>query len=228
MKIMIRNFLLTVCISLLFAGNTLAQPGETTEIIFPTLGNCYLCKLRIEGKLNLTPGVVSAEWDYNTKVTTVEYDESVTDPFQIMHSVADTGHDTEWYPAPDSMYALLIGTCCEYERTIDYTNVQIGYLSLMGLWVYPVGVNEVSEQVSVSIYPTVVSESISVDLKGLISGKSVVLTIYAMNGAKTCQQELSGDQGNRIDLSSLANGQYLAVVSSGKQVLSKTKLILTH
>ena len=138
---MIKNLLLTVCLSIFMASGILAQSPETEEIEFPALGNCYLCKVRIEAKLNLLDGVTSSNWDYNTKVTTVEYDESVTDPFEIMQAVADTGHDTEWYPAPEEMYALLIGTCCEYERTINYSTVQIGYLSLMGIWVFPCGYN---------------------------------------------------------------------------------------
>ncbi|MFC2102516.1 T9SS type A sorting domain-containing protein [Bacteroidota bacterium] len=225
---MIRNFLLTICFSLFLTGSILSQPAESTEIIFPTLGNCYLCQLRIEAKLYLTEGVLSAKWDYETKVTTVEYDETITDPFQIMQAVADTGHDTEWYPAPDEMYALLIGTCCEYERTIDYTNVEIGYLSLMGLWVYPVGLPEVSGNLTVSVYPTIGSGVIEVNMKGSLPTQSAILTIYSISGKILYRDELSALSGNRVDLTSLANGQYLAVISSDTEILSKTKLIITH
>ncbi|MBE0647394.1 MAG: hypothetical protein IH596_06400 [Bacteroidales bacterium] len=209
-------------------GTLMAQSHSNMVIQFQTLGNCAICKIRIEAKLALTEGVIAADWDYNNDVTTVEYDEEVTDAFQIMHAVADTGHDTEWYAAPDSMYALLIGSCCEYERTINYSNVQIGYLSLMGLWVYPVGITEIREPVSVSLYPTIASDAISVELKGSMLDQNALLTIYSMKGTKMCEHNLAASEGNRIDVSSMANGQYLAVVSIGSEICSRTKIIITH
>ena len=105
-------------------------------IYFPVLGNCYLCQLRIEEAVNNLDGIESVNWSYDTKITTVTYDDGVTDAYEMMHAISAVGHDTEWYPAPDSAYYTLVGTCCEYERTNDYTNVQIGYLSLMDLWVF--------------------------------------------------------------------------------------------
>ena len=179
---MTRNLLLTICLSVIVASGIFAQPVESTQITFPTLGNCYLCKLRIEGKLNLTEGVLSSDWNYDTKVTTVEYDESITDAFQIMQAIADTGHDTEWYRAPDDLYALLIGTCCEYERTIDYTNVQIGYLSLMGIWMFPVGITEPVNPYMVSVYPSVGDGNVTLDFGGELPHQEAFLKIYSMNG----------------------------------------------
>lgn len=222
----------TICTLILamFTGmvTLLAQSLNTSEIQFVTLGNCAICKIRIETKLSHTTGIVFAEWDYNTDVTTVQYNNEETDAFQIMHAIADTGHDTEWYPAPDSMYALLIGSCCEYERTIDYTNAQIGYLSLMGLWVYPVGVQEAGQPVSVSIYPSVGTGLVTVDVNDPLSFREAFLTVYSVNGRVAYRGRLFGKSGIRVDLTSLAKGQYLAVVSSGSEIFSTSKLILTH
>ncbi|MFH1297851.1 MAG: hypothetical protein ABIJ04_11380 [Bacteroidota bacterium] len=225
---MIRTSLLTVCLTILLAEGIVAQPGESMQIIFPTLGNCYLCKLRIEAKLNLTEGVISDEWDYITKVTTVEYDETVTDAFQVMHAIADTGHDTEWYPAPDSMYALLIGTCCEYERTINYANVQIGYLSLMGIWVWPLGVQTVPASYHVSVFPSVGQGIITLDFGDRVPLQEAVLTLYSMNGRKVYQRRLPQQSRIVLDLTTLGGGQYLASVTLRDEILLKSKLIINH
>ena len=225
---MIKNLLLTVCLSVFLTGSIFAQPAEAEEIIFPALGNCYLCKVRIEAKLNLTEGVLSSNWDYNTKITTVEYDETVTDPFEIMQAVADTGHDTEWYPAPDDMYALLIGSCCEYERTIDYTNVQIGYLSLMGIWVFPVGVAETEDPYHLSIYPSVGAGIVTLDFGNRLPLQEPILSLYSMSGRLVYQSKLALQSRSRLDLTSIANGQYLAVVTINNEILNKSKLIISQ
>lgn len=209
-------------------GTLMAQSSYPMEIQFTTLGNCAICKTRIEAKLSLTEGVISADWDYSNDVTTVVFDDEVTDAFQIMQAIADTGHDTEWYRAPDSLYALLIGTCCEYERTIDYTNVQIGYLSLMGIWVYPVGVTETPDSREVSIYPSVGTGTLTVDPGEAAGNQESILMIYSITGRKVYHCELDLTSVNRIDLTFLVDGQYLAVISAGSEILSKAKLIITH
>jgi len=219
------TLILTIFIGL---GTLMAQSQSNTVIQFQTLGNCAICKIRIEAKLARTEGVVAADWDYNNDVTTIEYDESVTDAFQIMHAIADTGHDTEWYAAPDSMYALLIGSCCEYERTINYSNVQIGYLSLMGLWVFPVGVDESLDVGETRIYPTIGAGMMTVDLGNSLFAGDAILTVYSMDGRQAYRCTFSGKSRARVDLTSLSKGQYLAVISSGSEILSTSRLILTN
>ena len=140
--------------SLFFMLNPGVLKADTTTVYFPTLGNCYLCKLRIEECVNKLEGIEEVTWDYNTDITTVTYEETITDPYIIMDAIALVGHDTEWFPAPDSSYQTLVGTCCEYERTMDYTNVQIGYLSLMDLWVFPVGIDDPEPLQELSINPS--------------------------------------------------------------------------
>jgi|GEM_PF-547322 len=225
---MMRNILLTIALVCFLAGGITAQPKLAAEIQFVTLGNCAICKIRIESKLALTGGVISADWDYNNDVTTVVYDDQVTDAFQIMQAIADTGHDTEWYRAPDSLYALLIGSCCEYERTINYSNVQIGYLSLMGIWVYPVGVSEIKKSCKVSIYPSIGSGVVTVDVKESRPDQDAVLAIYSISGRKVFQDKLAGRQGNTLDLTFLSNGKYVAVVTSGNEIVYKSNLIIIH
>ena len=94
--------------------------ADSTTVAFGTLGNCSICKDRIEGAVKQVPGVISVSWKIISDVTTVTYDSTVTDVYIIMHVIANVGHDTEWFPAPDSAYNLLKGTCCEYQRTNNY------------------------------------------------------------------------------------------------------------
>lgn len=217
-------------IFLLVVSSVLILPGSAAsmEIIFPTLGNCYLCKLRIEAKLANTEGVITADWNYETKVITVVYDENVTDAFEIMHSIADTGHDTEWYPAPDSMYALLVGTCCEYPRTIDYTQVEIGYLSLMGIWVWPLIVDDSETRLRLSIFPSVTQGQITLDFTEIPPVPGAVLTLFSMNGRQVYRRLLPLQSRILLDLSSLSSGQYLTVVTHSDGIIMKSKLIINH
>ena len=89
-----------------------ATPGMTTK--FKVLGNCGMCEKRIE-KAAKIKGVSSAEWDVETKMLTVSFDETKTKPSKIHAAVAAAGHDTEKVKADDKVYANLHG-CCQYER----------------------------------------------------------------------------------------------------------------
>jgi len=216
--------------SLIFiALMTVDQPvisGVPFTISFTTLGNCYICKIRIETKVNQVEGVISSEWDYVSKVTTVTYDDGVTDAYQIMHAIADTGHDTEWFRAPDSMYALLIGSCCEYPRTIDYTNVQIGYLSLMGIWLYPLGVQQNRHESNFTIFPTVGNGLIHIKEPAENVLGSVTIAVYSLSGGLVWSGIHVINTVETIDLSGLPKEQYLLVVQDGNRVISRSKILL--
>ena len=200
--------------------------GEPFTINFTTLGNCYICKIRIETKVNQLSGVISSEWDYITKVTTVTYDTEVTDAFQVMQTIADTGHDTEWYEAPDSMYALLIGSCCEYERTINYTNVQIGYLSLMGIWVYPLGTAENLNKPSFYLFPTVGDGLIHLQKGGDSPSGQVTVEVFSMAGKLVWTGLRNPDYGETINLTTIPGGQYIVTIHSGNSIVSRHRIVL--
>ncbi|MFH1160824.1 MAG: T9SS type A sorting domain-containing protein [bacterium] len=220
------RFLFPVMLVAIMAASQTVLSGEPYTITFTTLGNCYICKTRIETKVNQVEGVISSEWDYVSKVTTVTYDNGVTDAFQVMHAIADTGHDTEWFRAPDSMYALLIGSCCEYPRTIDYTNVQIGYLSLMGIWVYPLGVQEDRHTTSFTVYPTAGNGLIH--LRKPLDNKlvPVSISVYSMTGDLVWSDTRNVDVDATIDLTALSKGQYIVMTRNGNMVISKHQIFI--
>jgi len=209
---------------LLFSLTLIAQNKGSMEITFPVLGNCTVCQDRIESAVNRLIGIQSVSWDPATKVAVVKYLDTVMDAFQIMQAIAFVGHDTEWYPANDSAYNSLIGTCCEYERTNDYTNVQIGYLSLMGIWVSPLtGINSFTK-VQTNVFPTA-GHGIFHLRSGLASDLPLEAKVFSFNGQLLYSQKVQSGTDQIINIENLTNGQYLLVVSNKEAIVSESKLI---
>lgn len=221
----IKSILLIFFLGIITITSLSAQMRDNFTIQFVTLGNCYTCKLRIEAKLNTVPGISAAEYDAFTDITTVTYDDLITDAFIIMQAVADTGHDTEWFRAPDAAYELLIGTCCEYERTIDYTQAQVGYLSLMDLWMPHVSVGDQKESESVKVYPTASNATFNIDISKLADTKQTEIKVYTLSGSLLLTQQLSAENRNQIDLSFAPSGQYILTVSKPGTLISQSKIV---
>ncbi|MCC6279462.1 MAG: heavy-metal-associated domain-containing protein [Saprospiraceae bacterium] len=102
------------------SGNTtqaqagLSADGTTMTTKFKVFGNCGMCKKRIE-KAAKIDGVTAADWDVDSKILTIIFDETKVKPSQVHRAVAAVGHDTEKVKADDAVYANL-HECCQYER----------------------------------------------------------------------------------------------------------------
>lgn len=221
----IKSTLLTLFLGIIMITSLSAQMRDNFTIQFETLGNCYTCKLRIEAKLNTVPGISAAEYDPYTDITTVTYDDLITDAFIIMQAVADTGHDTEWFMAPDAAYELLIGTCCEYERIIDYTQVQVGYLSLMDLWMPHVSVGDQKDTESVRVYPTASTAAFNIDISELTDSKQTEIKVYSLSGSLLLTQQLTTENRNQIDLSFAPSGQYIITLTRPGKLIYQSKIV---
>lgn len=92
-----------------------AMPVGGVTDIFMVYGNCGMCERRIEGALSNVKGVYSGDWDVDTKVMTVKYDDGIISLDDIKKKVAEVGHDTDKFRARDEVYDNLPG-CCQYER----------------------------------------------------------------------------------------------------------------
>ena len=77
-------------------------------------GKCDKCKARI-GKIALTSGATTADWNVKTKLLTVNFDPARTSVDYISNKLAKAGYDTENYKAKDKAYNAL-PDCCKYER----------------------------------------------------------------------------------------------------------------
>ena len=104
---------LTIGLLLIASFSVFAQ-GLKTET-FKVFGNCGMCESRIEKAVSGLDGVTKADWDKETKMLDVSFDESKLKIDDIHKAVAIVGHDTEKEKASDNVYNALAG-CCKYER----------------------------------------------------------------------------------------------------------------
>ena len=97
-----------------------SMPGMNTggqnsmkQVTVKVAGNCEMCKERIETAAKSVTGVGSAEWSIETKKLNITYDENKTNLDAIEKAIAQSGHDTEKFRAPDDIYKSL-PECCLY------------------------------------------------------------------------------------------------------------------
>ncbi|NDP22577.1 MAG: efflux RND transporter periplasmic adaptor subunit [Paludibacter sp.] len=82
---------------------------------FKVSGNCDLCKDRIEKAAKSVDGVAAASWNVTDKMLKVQFDATKTNSDAIQKAVAQAGHDTEKFKAPDEVYNKL-PECCLYRK----------------------------------------------------------------------------------------------------------------
>ncbi|MBD1431166.1 carboxypeptidase-like regulatory domain-containing protein [Sphingobacterium litopenaei] len=110
MKLYIK--LIFIALFTVLTTNIFAQTDSTAT--FEVSGNCGMCKSRIEKAAKLT-GVESAIWNIEDHKITVKYNFSKVKLASIQQAIAQAGHDTPLFQAPDEVYNKL-HECCEYER----------------------------------------------------------------------------------------------------------------
>jgi Cu(I)/Ag(I) efflux system membrane fusion protein len=82
---------------------------------FKVYGNCEMCKARIEKAALSVKGVLSAEWNKETKIIQLVTENYGVDKKVISKAIASAGHDTEYETATDNAYNKL-PECCRYDR----------------------------------------------------------------------------------------------------------------
>ncbi len=88
-------------------------PKLTTTSI-KVFGECSSCKHRIQNALKVE-GIKAANWDENTELLTVQYNDKMIKLDKIHSLVAAVGHDTEKVKASELVYNAL-PDCCRYPR----------------------------------------------------------------------------------------------------------------
>jgi Cu(I)/Ag(I) efflux system membrane fusion protein len=86
------------------ASDGFTSNENLTKTEFKVSGNCDMCKERIETTAKAVAGVTSAEWNVDNKLLQVKFDASKTNSDGIQKAIAQAGHDTEKYIAPDEVY----------------------------------------------------------------------------------------------------------------------------
>jgi hypothetical protein len=108
MKTIITISLFFVIVSAVVAGTS------SKKSTFTVLGNCSMCKERIEDALAIDE-VTSASWNAKTKLLTVVYAPDKISLDSLHQRIAAAGHDTERFKAPDAAYEEL-PPCCRYRK----------------------------------------------------------------------------------------------------------------
>ena len=89
------------------------RPGDTA-ITFKVYGACVQCKERIE-KAARGRGVRSVSWNVNTKLLSLVYEPTLTNPDKIGNRIVAAGHDLETKKAIAAVYQSL-PNCCHYRE----------------------------------------------------------------------------------------------------------------
>ena len=101
-------------VTLFMLGAVSVFAGNKTEKI-KVKGNCGMCESRIEKAVKAVDGVSKADWDKETKMLDVTFDDTKTTTDKIEVVVAKVGHDTPHHKASTEVYDKLPG-CCKYDR----------------------------------------------------------------------------------------------------------------
>ena len=73
-------------------------------------GNCEMCEERIENALDI-PGVSFADWDKETKMLTVRFNDKKISEKEIHSIISNTGYATDMVSANKSVQSKLPGCC---------------------------------------------------------------------------------------------------------------------
>ena len=102
-------------VSMFLLGTSMVFAQAKTEK-FDVKGNCSMCENRIEKAAKSVDGVTKADWNQETKIMEVSYDESKASVHKVQMAIAEMGHDTPMHKAKDEVYNAL-PACCKYDRT---------------------------------------------------------------------------------------------------------------
>lgn len=86
---------------------------KNKSVSFEVKGNCGMCKSRIEKAAIKIKGVKFATWNTETKEFKAIMDERKCSIDDIKKRIAEVGHDSEGYTAPEDVYENL-PECCKY------------------------------------------------------------------------------------------------------------------
>jgi len=105
--------ILSMIVVAMFSVTTAFGKNKTEK--FKVYGNCGMCKKTIEKAAKSVEGVSTADWNEESKLMQVSFDDSKTDVHKIHMAIAKAGYDTEMHKASDKAYSKLPG-CCQYDR----------------------------------------------------------------------------------------------------------------
>src|SRR3954468_587121 len=101
-----------VAMLVIVSKNVNAQNAANAEIKIKTSAICDMCKETIEKNLAFEKGVKKSVLDVDTKIVTVTYNPSKTNPDKIRKAISKIGYDADDIPADPKGYKKL-DDCCK-------------------------------------------------------------------------------------------------------------------
>ncbi len=89
--------------------------ANTETVSFKVEGNCEMCKNRIENAILPLKGVISADWNVETKLLKLTYKPQKIALKDIHQIIAEVGHSTDSLEASPEAYEKL-HHCCKYKE----------------------------------------------------------------------------------------------------------------
>ena len=89
-----------------------------TETSFGVKGNCGMCKETIESAANSLNGVITADWNKETKQLSLVYDSQIIDLLSVHQAIANSGYGTELVDYDMDKYENL-PLCCKYDPLME-------------------------------------------------------------------------------------------------------------
>jgi copper chaperone CopZ len=91
-----------------------AQNKSVDTASFTVNGLCGMCEERIENAAYIK-GVKKVDWDKEKQMLTIIYKPKKVTVEEVAQSVADAGHDNDYFKASDKAYGL-VHNCCRYRE----------------------------------------------------------------------------------------------------------------
>lgn len=176
-------------------------------------GNCEMCENTIEGAANQKKAA-SVDWNKDTKQATITYDDSKTNPDEILKRVALAGYDNEKFLAPDDAYAGLPG-CCKYERNRKKSELK-GSVT---------GKSEDAPTESTSVNQSTVTNQFKTIFDSYFELKNALVKTDAKTAGLKATHLTS--QLNKVDMSKLENSQHEVWMKVYKDLIARSELIAT-
>jgi len=107
---------ITFLMVIVFITSVSAQPQKEEIVKIKTSAVCGSCKDRIEKGLKSEKGIVSVSLDLETKIVTVKFEGTKTNPDKIKEKITKLGYDADNLFADKTAYGKL-PACCKKDAT---------------------------------------------------------------------------------------------------------------
>lgn len=203
----ILNLIITIP-ALLLSTSCDGQIKNAKTVTVKIDGNCEMCEKTIESAANQKK-VVSLDWNKDTKQATISYDDSKTNPDEILKRVALAGYDNEKFLAPDDAYTALPG-CCKYDRNRKKS--------------------EIEKTITAATTTTAIEQSVAANqFKAIFDSYFELKNALVKTDVKTAGLKATDltSQFNKVDMSKLETSQHEVWMKVYKDLIAKSELIAT-